>query len=276
MITEGEKKAAKAVQEGIACIAIQGVWSAFDPGHRAAEKAQGKPTSEETAPIPGLLEIARRYDRVPVLGDSDLLTNPQARAGLDTLAKSLVHRDIRAVVAYCPPAIGYSANGERSTKKQGLDDWLVADRFQAIRSLPALAFAAEVASSGITDVFNAHMIARQSRKSLAYSRGGWFVWNGFIWETDNVGHRRNFASKVAASYNAYADKLDKLVRKVTGPFGKKTNDWPDEVQAWSAPLKATIKVAKDGAERMREPSRRGCGVHHRAKLSAGTGQRLGP
>ena len=31
VITEGEKKAMKAVQEGIACVAVQGTWSWADP-----------------------------------------------------------------------------------------------------------------------------------------------------------------------------------------------------------------------------------------------------
>ncbi|MFY9939813.1 MAG: DUF3854 domain-containing protein [Silvibacterium sp.] len=248
VITEGEKKSAKAVQEGIACIGIQGVRSWCDAGHRAAEKALDHPVSEETPPLARLLEIARRYDQVLVLGDSDLLSNPQARAGLETLAKSLVHRDIRAVVAYCPPAIGYSANGERTTKKQGLDDWLVADRFHAVHALLALAFAADVAhDGGISDSFNARMIANQFREELAFSRSVWHYWNGSIWQIDDVVGHRKLASKVAASYRSFAEKLDQLLRKVTKPFGKKESDWPDEIRAWSGQIRVAVKIAKDAA-----------------------------
>ena len=250
VITEGEKKSAKAVQEGIPCVGIQGVWSAFDPGLRAAEKLRGKPASEETPPIAALLDVARKYDNVLVLGDSDLLTNPQARAGLETLAKSLAHQGVRAVAAYCPPAVEIRPDGERESKKQGLDDWLVADCFRAARSLPALAFAAEVARDGISDTYNARFIAKQFREELAFSRGVWHHWNGSIWEMDNVGHRRRLASKVAASYRSFAEKLSDLVRKVTSPFGKKESDWPDEVKAWSAPIWVAVKIANDAAAKI--------------------------
>lgn len=250
VITEGEKKSAKAVQEGIPCVGIQGVWSAFDPGCRAAEKSRGYQASEETPPIAALLDIARRYNNVLVLGDSDLLSNPQARAGLETLAKSLSLRDVRAVVAYCPPTLEIQADGERKTKKQGLDDWLVADRFHAIRNLPSLAFAAEVTRDGISDTFNARMIARQFEEELAFSRGVWHYWNGLIWEIDNVGHRRKLSAKLAASYRSFAQKLGELVRKVTSPFGRQDNGWPDEVRAWSSRIQVAVKIANTAASKI--------------------------
>jgi putative DNA primase/helicase len=250
VITEGEKKSSKAIQEGIPCVGIQGVWSGFDPGLRAAEKLRVKPATEETPPIATLLVLARKYHNVLVLGDSDLLTNPQARAGLETLAKSLAYQGVRAVVASCPPAVEIRPEGERESKKQGLDDWLVADCYRAARSLPALAFAAEVARDGISDTYNARFIAKQFKEELAFSRGVWHHWNGSIWEIDNVGHRRRLASKVAASYRSFAEKLRDLVRKVTSPFGKKESDWPDEVKTWANPIYVAIKIANDAAAKI--------------------------
>lgn len=250
VITEGEKKSAKAVEEGIPCIGIQGVWSGFAAGARAAEKSRGNPVSEETPPLPALLDIARHYSLVLVLGDSDLLNNPQARAGLETLAKSLSYRGVRAVVAYCPPAFELHHNGDRGTKKQGLDDWLVADRFHAARALPALAFAIEVNRDGISDTFNARMIAKQSREELAFSRGAWHTWNGSIWEIDNVGHRRRLASKVAAAYRSYAERLDGLVRKVTSPWGKRDSEWPEDLKSWMVPIRVAIKIANTAATKI--------------------------
>jgi hypothetical protein len=38
VVTEGEKKAAKAVQERIHCVAVQGVWNGYDAECRAIEK----------------------------------------------------------------------------------------------------------------------------------------------------------------------------------------------------------------------------------------------
>ena len=98
------------------------------------------------------------------------MTNPQARAGLETLAKFLSRGGVRAVVAYWPPAVEIRENAERKAKNQGLDDWLVADRLRAIQSLPARAFAAEIACDGITDTFDAQMIAKQFGEELAFSR----------------------------------------------------------------------------------------------------------
>jgi putative DNA primase/helicase len=250
VVTEGEKKAAKAVQEGIPCVGIQGVYSWCDAGRRAAEKALGNPVSEDTPPIAALLDIARHYDEVLVLGDSDFHTNPKVRSALVSLAKSLSHRGIRAVAACCPPTVEVRENYDRKAKKQGLDDWLAVNRFHAVRSLPALALAAEVARDGISDSYNARMIARQFKKTLAFSRGVWHSWNGSIWQIDNVGHRRKLASKIGNSYRSYAEKLDELVRNVTASCGSNENDWPHEVKSWSAPIRTVVGLAKGAAQKI--------------------------
>ena len=75
VVTEGEKKAAKAVQEGIHCVGVQGVWSWCNPDGRAIEMVEGDRVTEDTAPLKALVDLASGYKYVLVLGDSDLIDN---------------------------------------------------------------------------------------------------------------------------------------------------------------------------------------------------------
>jgi hypothetical protein len=120
VITEGEKKAAKAVQEGIACLGIQGVHSWCDAGNRAVEKAAEIPVNEWTVPVGALLRIAKDYRKVLVLGDSDLLGNPQGRRGVELLAKSLANQGVRSVAAYCPPATVIERGSNGSSNRDSM------------------------------------------------------------------------------------------------------------------------------------------------------------
>ena len=249
VITEGEKKAAKAVQEGIACIGIQGVHSWCDAAGRAVEKAAEIPVNAKTAPTPGLLGIAKGYKKVLVLGDSDLLGNPQGRRGMELLVKSLGHNGIRCVVGYCPPAIIFD-EGEPRVVKQGIDDWLLKDRFTAAESIPALYFASEVAENEITDSDNAQSIADLFGRELAYSRGVWYRWEKPIWRIDDCGARRKLASKVAGHYRAHAERLRELARKVAGPYGSREESYPDILENWVAPTRIAIKYASAAATKI--------------------------
>src|SRR2546428_12805703 len=66
--TEGEKKALKGCQEGLACIAAAGVWS-----------WKTRNGDNRSVPIPDLDSIAWRGRTVYVIFDSDLATNPKVR-----------------------------------------------------------------------------------------------------------------------------------------------------------------------------------------------------
>ena len=246
VITEGEKKAAKAVQEGIPCVAIQGVHSWCDAGARAAEKAVGTPVHERTAPIAELLRIANSYKKVLVLGDSDLLGNPQGRGGLEILAKSLAYRGVRCTVAYCPPATVYE-EGEQRIKKQGLDDWLVHDRFAAIQSIPALFFTSDVNENEITDSDNAQTIADLFGAELVFSRGVWYRWDESIWRIDDAGARRTLGSKIGDHYRAQAERLGQLLWKVTKPYANREDAFPGVLKDWAMPVKLAIKRAYSAA-----------------------------
>jgi putative DNA primase/helicase len=250
VVTEGEKKAAKAVQEGIHCVAVQGVWNGFDAASRAVEKINGNPVTENTAPLSALLDMAKKYKRVLVLGDSDLIPNFQARQGLEILTRALSSREIRTGLAFCPPAI-IRDGSETKIKKQGLDDWLIADRSLVVRSLPALFRAAEVNRDGITDSFNAREFTELFRGQLAYSQGLWRYWNDSIWVVDDCEKRRTLMPKVADIYISDADKLSALLSKVTSSFaGLKGDQLPLEIISWTAPISAAIKGLRDSAKKI--------------------------
>jgi len=113
IITEGEKKAAKADQEGFPCIGIGGVWS-FEHG-------QGKGL------IPDLAEVVWKQRRVYLIYDSDYHGNRNVQHAARHLAWELTGRGALVFVVGLP-------RGE-AEGKVGLDDFLVANGERALRGL---------------------------------------------------------------------------------------------------------------------------------------------
>ena len=102
LITEGEKKTLKAVQEGLCCIGLAGVWS---------WKSQG-------APIADLDLIPWQGRSVHIVFDSDVATNAKVQQARTALAEDLARRGAIVSAITLPPG----PDGE----KVGLDDYLVA------------------------------------------------------------------------------------------------------------------------------------------------------
>jgi P4 family phage/plasmid primase-like protien len=247
VVTEGEKKAAKAVQEGIPCVGIQGVFSWSDPGTRAVEKCNGDRVSADTAPLPALLELARKYKRVLVLGDSDTASNPQSQKALRLLVISLCKRGVRAAFAACPPP-NNNKEGASTKKKQGLDDWLVAGRFMAKRSLEALFYCGEIAFVGINDDYNAREFAEAATDKLAFSRADWKQWTGVYWTPDTTNHRLPMVPRIGDHYRDMAERLHNLQSSVTTAWkGIARTSWPEEVLRWVVPVEAAVKELRDAA-----------------------------
>ena len=121
VITEGEKKALKAVQDGIPAVAVSGVYMWHDP---LADRALTQSFPANCPLAPTLLSItklaAEKGMAIVVLADSDAEVNGQVRSAMSKLAQALRHQ-VSAKVSYmaCPTG----SAGE----KMGLDDWLVAD-----------------------------------------------------------------------------------------------------------------------------------------------------
>jgi P4 family phage/plasmid primase-like protien len=208
VITEGEKKSVKGVQEGIHCVGLQGTSSWADPNPRAADKLANLRLSPDTVPLPRLLELASRYERVLVLGDSDLLGNHEAAKSFENLTEALIKRGIRAAFGFCPPAVE-GIGAATKTKKQGLDDWLVARGDQARRTLHAIFRAAELNRYPMSDTYHGREIALLFRDQFAFSRGVWwhFPKDSVVW-LEGAGY--SFAGVLGERYRQDAQALGGL------------------------------------------------------------------
>lgn len=116
IITEGEKKAAKAVQEGIPCVALAGVHMWADPKARKIDKMMGRGMSHLTKPLLALAGLAASKKLV-IVYDSDSATNPQVQAARYVLKDALLYhcaKWVRVLDLLAPD----------DTKKWGLDDIL--------------------------------------------------------------------------------------------------------------------------------------------------------
>lgn len=121
-VTEGEKKALKATQEGFPCIALAGVWS-----WRTRTKT---PDGERSVPIHDLDAIAWKGRTVHIVFDFDPKpgTTEKVRAAEAALATELTKRGAQVFAIRLPA-------GPNGTK-QGLDDYLVAEGVDAFKRLP--------------------------------------------------------------------------------------------------------------------------------------------
>jgi hypothetical protein len=115
-VTEGEKKALKACQEGLCCIAVPGVW------------AWKQRSGSNSVPIPDLDLIEWKYRTVHLVFDSDLREKKEVATALYELSKELERR--RAHVRKIDLPDG--PKGE----KIGLDDYLLSHSVETFCSIP--------------------------------------------------------------------------------------------------------------------------------------------
>jgi hypothetical protein len=114
LITEGEKKALKANQEGLATVAVGGLWNWQVSGRAIADLDQIDWVERETVIVP----------------DSDVWTRPDLVQPVFALGKELEARGAKVAVVKLPSG----AAGE----KVGLDDYLCAHPRDAFAQLPHL------------------------------------------------------------------------------------------------------------------------------------------
>jgi hypothetical protein len=117
-VTEGEKKALKASQEGLCCIAIPGVWS--------WKQKKGN----RSVPIPDLDLVEWKNRSVCLVFDSDLRAKKEVATALYELSRELEKRraNVRKIDLQDGPG----------GAKVGLDDYLVAHSVEAFYSLSSL------------------------------------------------------------------------------------------------------------------------------------------
>jgi hypothetical protein len=114
LITEGEKKALKANQEGLACIAMGGLWNWQVSGR----------------PLPELDRIDWCERETLIIPDSDAWTRPDLLQPVFALGKELEGRGAKVTVVKIPAGEGGA--------KVGLDDYLCAHTRTAFDDLPRL------------------------------------------------------------------------------------------------------------------------------------------
>jgi hypothetical protein len=115
--TEGEKKAAKATQDGFPCVGLGGLWNWLEAG-----------TANGIEELDAILHVEREQIIVP---DSDVWTRPDLLQAVYAFGKELEARGACVAVVIVPP-------GE-SGAKVGLDDFLVAhgaDAFRGLKRIP--------------------------------------------------------------------------------------------------------------------------------------------
>ncbi len=100
--TEGEKKAARACQEGLPCLGLGGLWNWIEDGQ----------------PIAGLDAMAHVERPETLYPDSDVWSRPELLRAVYAFGKELEARGAKVSVAIIPPG--------REGERRGLDDFLVA------------------------------------------------------------------------------------------------------------------------------------------------------
>ncbi|MBI3989226.1 MAG: DUF3854 domain-containing protein, partial [candidate division NC10 bacterium] len=112
--TEGEKKAAKACQEGLPCVGLGGLWNWL----------------EDERPIVKLDEVAHVEREEVIFPDSDVWSWPDLLRAVYAFGKELEARGAKISAAIIPPG----PQGE----KRGLDDYLVACEQEGVKAQEAL------------------------------------------------------------------------------------------------------------------------------------------
>jgi len=115
LITEGEKKALKATQEGLDCVGLSGVWS-----------WRGNLGNGKSGPIPDLDRVEWHGREVVILFDTDSPEKPEVRIAEKALALHLKRKGAMVKVIHLPGKPGV---------KVGPDDFLVSNPVSALLDL---------------------------------------------------------------------------------------------------------------------------------------------
>ena len=124
IITEGEKKALKAYQEGFLCVALPGVSCWVE---KPRDSHGRKLTLQPSKPIQDLDLITSPGRKVYIVFDSDAMTKSEVGREVDKLAAELIGRQMQAYSVRIPQL--------PEQKKTGLDDYLIARRSAALQAL---------------------------------------------------------------------------------------------------------------------------------------------
>jgi putative DNA primase/helicase len=231
LITEGEKKAAKADQEGFPCIGLVGVYGWQKK--RGKDKA-GFPQGDREL-IEGLASIAWQSRPVFLCFDSDAATNQNVLLAEWHLAEALVRHGAIVKIVRLPEG---DPGPDSKPAKVGLDDFLVARGTKDFRDLVAVAIEPKSPGKGLTPneaPDDPHRLARLFIRercqcadglTLRFYRGEWNRWDGSAYR---VLPEKELRAELTISAKAEMDRVNLLaqqmaekdepppeVRKVTG------------------------------------------------------------
>jgi P4 family phage/plasmid primase-like protien len=204
-ITEGEKKALKATQEGFPTLGLAGVWS-----------WRTKDPDGLTGPLPEFDGIIWEERTVYIAFDSDLVGNTNVAKAEAGLATELRRRGAYVRLVRLPDG----SNGD----KVGLDDYLIANGPSGLRALEADALEAHDSLTisqieHLTDLGNARRLVAEHGLDLrfCFPQGSWYIWDGRHWLRDETAEVvRRAKQTVAGIYVAAGSVTNEDKRKDLG------------------------------------------------------------
>jgi putative DNA primase/helicase len=242
LITEGEKKALKADQEGFPCVGLSGVWS----------WQQRRPRDANERPL-GPRQLLPELDAIRWLGrpvyicfDSDAAVNDNVRAAERSLAYQLAYRGA-AVKFIRLPEGEPDADGEPA--KVGLDDYLLSHSANELESLMTNPYNHE--SISLAGVDNPHRLAElflenlngtSPAAELRYWHGQWYKWDGTTYREHPD---YDLESEVTAAIHEHFVRHQQL----------EVARWQQQVEAQASPASGTDGGAANPARLGRAPGR---------------------
>ena len=162
IVTEGEKKALKASQEGFPTVSFPGVW---------AWKKNDKP-------IPDFDDVIWDGRIVYVIFDSDAAANPGVSKAEYQLAREIESRGAHVQIVPLPQLGG---------EKTGLDDFLISDDGpESLRRRIKLSQPPIVPPNSyhLSDYGNAERLVDRHGRDFRYLQNHWLLWDGTRWSRD--------------------------------------------------------------------------------------------
>jgi len=220
LITEGEKKSAKADQEGFPCLGLVGVFGWKD----------GR--AERMLSLLSTMEWKRRP--VFLVFDSDITDNPNIQDAEARLAAQLLNHGARVRCVRLP-------DGDNDAKV-GLDDYLVSHGPDAMQALlkdatepdPVDAGAAKVPANTLDPATEAKEILARCEQDgvsrLQYYRGTFYGWVKGAYRLRDVEHVRG---EIIRCVNQYAHGLTgSIVSNIVDQIKAQAGLWDVETPAW--------------------------------------------
>jgi putative DNA primase/helicase len=215
LITEGEKKSAKADQEGFPCIGLVGAHG-WQRKRRRDEK--GEPQGDREL-VEDLATLPWQARTVYLCFDSDAATNPNVRRGEWHLAETLARKGAIVAIVRLPQG---NPGPDGISAKIGLDDFLVAHGPNGLNGLlakaeeptPPLGLAPIEATDDphrLARLFIGETCTHRDGLMLRYYREQWHKWDGSAYRI--VGEKE-LRAELTRSAKAEMDRLNLIAQKL--------------------------------------------------------------